>query len=229
VWNGSRVLTLSLTASAMLLLPGAAQEKGSIRELLAGNALPLTLKLKDLTPGWRRLAVGGEADAGSSGGPLTSMMGAMFGMAGGASPAAAYYTEGDILTIRSETFLVTYRLQPRGMDVAGLMKMGQGGQPLASEKLSPDSALAVTLLNLRAVASLSDIRPFNMQQEIADAERAAAAEAALGQAIGGGIGGMRQGFPGAMPSSARPAPRTRSAPRAGPAPGRRAPKSRRGR
>src|SRR5688500_4126780 len=88
----------------ILSAPVWAQSESSIAAVLSGSAAPMSLKLKELSPEWRRISVTGEAMLGM-GGMVQSMMqavGSMLGSAGG----EAIYTRGATLRIGGEQFLV---------------------------------------------------------------------------------------------------------------------------
>src|SRR5262249_17033336 len=80
VWK-FRVAGAALLAGLTIAAgPVRAQTETSLADLLAGTAVPLTIKLKDLTPEWRRVSISGEAMLGMGG--MQSMMqgiGSMFG------------------------------------------------------------------------------------------------------------------------------------------------------
>jgi hypothetical protein len=149
--------------------PGNASEAAGVgaqlKELFAGSAYPLTMKLKDLNGEWRRFAVGGQFEMGNWMQMFSSMLG---GGAGG----GAYYSKGQTVTLGSEVYIVAYRAPAKPMDWAALMQAGAGAKPPTPEKLTPDTTLSLSLVNLRTSGSLNDIRPFDMQQEIAESETA---------------------------------------------------------
>jgi hypothetical protein len=183
--------------AGVVALPGsAAAQETSLKDALYGRSAPLTLKLKDLTPEWRRISVSGGPEAGGGlSGLMGGIMGAMFGGGGAPKPSSSvYYTKGDTVTIGGETYLVMYRQPAKGMDMAALMQAGPGALP-PPEKLSPESPLALYLLNARTIVGIGEIRAFDMAVEIAESEKAAQAEAALGEALKAGPGAL--GGPGA--------------------------------
>lgn len=158
----------AIIACAVPAIPCRAQAT-DVKDLLSGSAAPLTLKLKDLNTDWRRFTT--SATGGDVAGAISSVMSAMFGGAGG---GGAYYTKGQTVLLAGETFLVTYRVKSKPLDFASLMQAGPASRPKL-EKLTPDTTLALSLLNLRAIASLNEIRPFNIQEEIAESESLAKA------------------------------------------------------
>lgn len=162
-----RVRMVLLLVMAIPLL-GQSSRGAEIKDLISGQMFPLAMQLSDLNDQWRRLSVGGQTEPAN---PLTMFI-SMFQPA-----AAAYYTKGETVTVAGETFIVAYRAQPKGPSMAELMESGP--TPPTPEKLTAQTQLALSLLNLRAVASLNDIRVFNLEQELAESERLAkeAAEA----------------------------------------------------
>ncbi len=84
------------------------------------------------------------------------------------------------------------------------MAMIQGGpnaKPPAPEKLTPDTPLSLSLLNLRTSGSLTDIRPFDLNQEIADSGGAPGGEGAAA-ANGAGTGNVNTAPVGADTTNA---------------------------
>jgi len=136
----------------------------SFGDIMSGKAFPLTVKLKDLSGEWRRMTIGGQFDG-------SNIMQMMMGGGGGASEA--FYSRGDTVLIGGETFLVAYKSATKRMGMAELMQ-AQRGRPPAPEKLTPDTTLGFGLFNVRTVTSLTDVRPFNLQEELAASELAVA-------------------------------------------------------
>ncbi len=155
-----QALYLAVLATALLPGParGQANPAASLQEILAGRRYPLSLKLSGLSSDWRRVNAGGQFDMPA----LSQLFGAMFGGGG------AFYTRGETITVAGETYLVGYRPQVKGLDLAALMQSGAGAGPPTPEKLTPDTPLALSLLNLRTAGSLNDIRPFSLEQELAE-------------------------------------------------------------
>ena len=187
---------LALTAAT----PAFCQGNG-LQELLTGASTPATLKLKSLNSNWRRVTLDAPGDAKSN--PLGQMMGGIMGMfMGGANPPVVsppYYTQGKTVTLGGETFLVTYRPAVKGLDMGALMKAGNGGGLPAPEKMTAESNVTLQLLNVRSINSISEIRPFNLEQELADSAKAAADQAAFLKEMQQGVGGI--GGLGAAPAA----------------------------
>ena len=105
---------------------------------------------------------------------LSSMFGGAFG--GGGSKDPVYYTKGDLAYMGSEAFLIAYTYHKPTVDLLKLAADSEknGGKDpdftkMAGDgKMTADSVLSLTLLNTKTIGTLSDIRPFDMNAEIAD-------------------------------------------------------------
>lgn len=203
-------LIASLALLVSLASPVAAQER-SLQQLLVSGPPP-SMKLKELSSGqWHRmrLQVPTEKKQEEGGGFLGLLGGLMGGMFGGGManmltpPPAPIYTRGETVNLGGETFLIAYRAVQKSLDVTALMKAGEGGELPPPEVLKPDSEVTLSYIKLRSVDALNDIRPFNLEYEIAESEKAAQIEAALRKEMGKGKGGLG-GFGGA-PAPAGPA------------------------
>jgi hypothetical protein len=165
-----RQLALGLVGGLLWLaaVPAGAQAP-RMQELLSGREFPLTLKLKELDGEWRRISVGGPLEAG----------GRIQGSGGlpGNGTCDTYYTRGVTVTAGGETYLVAYQAcrKPGGLAALVAVAAGEDEEPvtaLVPELLTPDTSLALSLLNIRTVGSLSDVRGFNLDQELADNRKA---------------------------------------------------------
>jgi len=154
---------------AVLLVAGLAgpvlAETMTIQEALSGKTLPLTMKLKDLDETWRRVNVGGAADASNPTMIYRAMM-------SGQMSANTFFTKGQTITIGSETYLVGYTIQGKPTDMVKLQTMMRSGQPPEVEKPTAQTALALALMNMRSVNSLTDIKAFNLESELTGADAA---------------------------------------------------------
>lgn len=166
MWRKTALL-LAFAVLSMSLLPTMGQtQTADVKDLFSGNTIPLTLKLKDLDGDWRRFAAGGGGGLGDMGGLFGTMMSAMMGVMGGGSAGNAYFTKGQTVVMGGETFLVTYKVKTKSISsFVALMAENPAGPP-KPEKLTLDSALSLSLLNLHATPSFNDIRPFDMKVEI---------------------------------------------------------------
>jgi hypothetical protein len=143
---------------------------GPFQTVLSGQVVPLSMKLKDFDRKWLRFLPGGAE---------TSMMTQIYGpMTGGAT---AVYTKGDTLVLAGETFLVAYRPQVKQQ---GIYAMIAGrGKTEEEEPVSGETTAALCLLNVRNLAGMTDIRPFDLQAEIAEFEQMSAAMQELQSAM----------------------------------------------
>jgi len=139
-----------------------------LKDILSGNQYPLSMKLKDLNPSWRSFTAGGPLELGR----LTHLLGSILGGSG------LYYTQGEQVTLGSETYLVSYRARGPQINLGMLAPLGSGTMPVVP-KATPDTSLLLTLLNVRTMGSIQDIRPFDLQTEIDDANGPTVIETAL--------------------------------------------------
>jgi hypothetical protein len=107
--------------------------------IFSGNNIPTSIKLKDLTPEWRAMSTNGQVEIGN--------FQALVGLFGGGSFANNYYTKGQTITIGSETYIVAYSLLS------------------LAEKISPELSLNLSLLSLKTIGSMSNIRAFETVAE----------------------------------------------------------------
>jgi hypothetical protein len=120
--------------------------EASLNEILAGKTVPNTIELKELTPEWKALSTSGQFELGNTFQTIfASFMGGSFN--------PSYYTKGQTISLAGETYLIAYSLQ---------------GQP---EKIGSNTALILSLLNLKTIGSLTNIRTFNLQTETALLEK----------------------------------------------------------
>ena len=164
------VLTVAALVGA-LAAPLSAQT-ANLETLFSGKTIPLSLKLKDLNADWRVLGVEGAKD------DFTAVMAAQMGAAGN-----EYYTNGETINIGGKTYMIAYRSAVKTANWMQLQQQAARGQQVAtlveSEKLTPETPLALALLNLGALGSLKNIHPFNLQEEIAASEKRAQAHAEM--------------------------------------------------
>jgi hypothetical protein len=138
-------IAATIATTATTIEPIFAAEP-SLNEILTGKTVPNAIKLKDLTPEWRGLSTSGQFEIGNT---FQTIFGAFFGGAFNAS----YYTKGQTISMAGETYMVAYSLQE---------------QP---EKIAPDTTLGLSLLNMKTIGSLTNIRSFNLSTETALLEK----------------------------------------------------------
>lgn len=159
-----RHVGMAVVLLAALIGCSQAAQSAEMKDLLSGEKYALTLQMKDLDGQWRRLSAG----AAESGG-VAQVYAAMFGGGGG-----VYYTKGETVSVATETYLIAYTLRAKPVNYMTVIRGGPGAAP--REELTAESPLGLSLLNLRAIGSLTDIRQFSLEEEIAaQAEMAAAA------------------------------------------------------
>jgi hypothetical protein len=117
----------------------------SLTNVLSGNSVPTSIELKKLTPEWRAMSTNGQFEFGN--------FQAFINIFGGGSFATNYYTKGQTVSIGSETYLVAYSLLS------------------LVEKVSPETLLNLSLLNLKTIGSMSNIRAFEAIAETKMLER----------------------------------------------------------
>ena len=176
---------------ALLLAANLQAGEVTIKDALAGKVAPLTLKLSDLNRDWYRLNVSAKPAPEGLGGSSRAYFALMLGGLG--DGAAACFTKGDIVTIEGEAFLVAYRLIPKPVDMNAVMRGGPNALP-APEKPAPDAPLTLSLLRLRGVDGLSNIKPFDLEAELTGGETTDAAieEARDAAAKARGLQNLRQ-------------------------------------
>jgi hypothetical protein len=106
----------------------------TLASILSGNNIPTSIKLKELTPEWRAMSTNGQLEIGN--------LQAFIGLWGGGAFATNYYTKGQTVAVGSETYIVAYSLLS------------------LTDKVSPDMPLSLSLLNLKTIGSMSNIRAF---------------------------------------------------------------------
>lgn len=131
------------------------QATQSLQNISGGTALPLTLKLKTLDKTWKRLSVGGPAEMSS--------MTALFS----AGSDDVIYTQGKIEALGNQMFLVAYRMPQKKMSFFEMMRMGPNMQAAVPEPLSGETEVSLVLMNLNAVATIGEMKPFDLKAEIA--------------------------------------------------------------
>jgi hypothetical protein len=117
----------------------------SLANVLSGNSVPTSIELKKLTPEWRAMSTNGQFEFGN--------FQAFVNIFGGGSFATNYYTKGQTVSIGSETYIVAYSLLS------------------LVEKVAPETLLNLSLLNLKTIGSMSNIRAFDPISETKVLER----------------------------------------------------------
>ena len=154
-----------LILALLLTLRGAAQAQNSdLKTLLFSPATSGPQTLKDLNSEWRVMSAS-ASDSGGAGG--ANFMSAWLSMMSGAISSPACYTKGDTVNVGGETFVITYRAVTKPINMMALMN-GRGNQnPAPPEPFTPETKLTLSLLNLKNLASFSDVHPFDLKAELA--------------------------------------------------------------
>jgi prepilin-type processing-associated H-X9-DG protein len=135
----------------------ARADSATLQDILSGKQVPLALKLKDLDGNWRRVRITASSDTGAFLGMYAQLM--------GGAGAGVYYTKGDVVVLAGLTYVIAYQHPSKPVDTMALMR---GGTPPEPETLTPETPLTLALIQLRTASTLGDIRPFNLDQEIAE-------------------------------------------------------------
>jgi hypothetical protein len=108
-------------------------------EIFGSKGIPTSVRLRELNSSWRAMGTNGPLELGNFQMIVNSSAGGSF--------AATYYTKGETVTIGSETYIVAYSLFT------------------LVDKVTPDLPLSLSLLNVKTIGSLSNIRPFDAVKE----------------------------------------------------------------
>jgi hypothetical protein len=131
-----------------------------ISSLISGRDYPLSVRLGDLDSQWRRFTPGGQAGGDTL---LT-----YFALLGGSS--GTLYTKGWTAEVGGDTYLIAYGRRVYPVDFIRMMQSGP--HSITPEALTPDTELSLSLLNLRIMGNMCDIRAFDLEQELAEYEGA---------------------------------------------------------
>jgi hypothetical protein len=153
---------VALAMLFLLLLPisvWAAQTSGTMDfpTALSGTSIRLSMKMSEFDGSWRRVTVTGAQD-------LASSYAAMYGL-----PIGVQYTKGETANIMGETYLIAYS-PPPNRTAMGYMMLGRTEGTV--EEITADTPFALSLLSVRTMGSLTNIRPFDLQTEIAAFQQA---------------------------------------------------------
>lgn len=133
--------------SLLAITPSASCQTADFVSALSGDKHPLTMKLKDLDSSWRRMSV--TKAAGIDVFPMLALG------RGISTINDAYYTHGETVAVGSETFLVSYHYTLKLSEINDLLQ-GSKALPLPQ---TPETLLTLSLINIRQISSLDDVRP----------------------------------------------------------------------
>lgn len=139
----------------MIVLFTIAAHSETMAEIMSGKAFPLTTPTNALNAEWRQFPLTG-AQGGAT--DMLLLMARLRMGTGGTS--TLYVTQGKTVTIGNETYLVVYHRE--GPDNLALLAMMQHGEAAALAPVTPDDQFVLSLLNLRAIGCMRDIKPFDL-------------------------------------------------------------------
>jgi hypothetical protein len=172
-----RKIALSLAMVTSVLIYSQKCLANEFQELILGNKAPLSRQLKDFDSSWRQVAISGQYE-------MADLMKSWTNLISPNIYNNTYYTQGKTVKVNDETYVVAYRLASSGepLDLNSLLEgiMGSvsglaGGdcEAIASlGKITPETEVTLSLLNLKTIGSLNNIRPFDLETDLAMLEEA---------------------------------------------------------
>ncbi|MHB9131071.1 MAG: hypothetical protein ACYDBB_08285 [Armatimonadota bacterium] len=152
----SAMRLILLLAALCATLPAFSQAV-TLMDLLSGKSVPLSLQVKELNGEWRRITLDDQ-----SGGPSqVMMMMAMMEQIG--MVQHTFYTKGQTITLSEQMYLIAYAPPQPAIDLTAIRN---GGMPPMRDPLTAETKLTLSLLNLRTAGSITDIRPFKLEDEL---------------------------------------------------------------
>lgn len=173
------VIAIFLLAATLLVLiaPGNAGQ-------LPGASIPLSLQFKDLHDGWKQFNLPDDSVK-----QLWTTLGPL--LQGKVMPPNLYYTRGELLDCGGETFLVAYQQAGAGFDRQVLAnwvvhdafdRIGRGNEAAeddpgestkyppcyAPDPMQPGGTISLTLLNIRQLDTIGEMRAFNLEKAMAE-------------------------------------------------------------
>ena len=164
-------------ATILLLAMPVASWGSDLAKLLSGGLCPLSAKLMDLGTEWRRVTIHGGG--GANGNVEMNVNGSSQGQTqqnnvlGTWEGGQSYLTKGQTISADGQTYLVAYRLPGTALDFSALLQAMATKTLPQAEILKPESSLRLSLLNVRSIGTIEDIREFDMKWEIAQSQEAA--------------------------------------------------------
>ncbi|MGF1590920.1 MAG: hypothetical protein ACFCU7_17070 [Pleurocapsa sp.] len=172
-----RKITLSLAVAVSCLTYSQKCLANDFQGLISGKQAPLTRQLKDLDDSWRQIAISGQYE-------MADLMKSWTSLFGTDIYTNVYYTQGKTVKVNDQTYVVAYRLASLGEplninslleNVIGSMAGVAGGDCTAivsSKKITPETTIALSFLNLKTIGSLNNVRPFDLETDLATLEKA---------------------------------------------------------
>jgi hypothetical protein len=167
-----RKITLALAIATSMLTYSQKCLANDFQELISGEQAPLTKQLKDLDDSWRQIAISGQYEMADLMKSWTSLFGADF-------YNNIYYTQGETVKVNQENYIVAYRLTSSGeptniyslfenmMGTMGGMTGGDCSALASPKQISSETTISLSLLNLKTIGSLNNVRPFDLETDLA--------------------------------------------------------------
>jgi hypothetical protein len=163
--------------------PASFTRELTLKELIAGKAVPLSVRAKDLSEEFVRFRLTGS----STDDVHRMMIRNMYGM--NVADNSIYFTKGDTLKLESGTYLIVYSPENR-VDMEAIMRHDTVALQ-SPRKLRLRDKLLLSLLDLKNVGNISDMRPFDADTDMEnEADRNQAVVNTL-QKLGAGILGWK--------------------------------------
>ena len=167
-----------LAARADEIAPGGGAQ-AALRSALSNTQYPLAVKLKDLDASWRRFVLSDASDGGA-----TAMQMMMLGARAGLD-FDVHFTKGQIAKIGDNSYLIAYQL-PAQIDARFLNWHGHGPAP-RPRKPDSETVLNLSLLNVKNIGSMNDVRPFDAKTDMIDQKQANADSVRTLEQLGQGL------------------------------------------
>lgn len=126
--------------ATVLLFPVKPSLSQPLLEILEGDRYPLSLQIKELDSSWRVFSISGQLEAGL----FLTIIGTFVGVV-----PNEYYTQGETVNVGNETYLVAYSI------------------PVSVSEAIPEAPVNLSLLNVRAISSMNNVQPFDLDAELA--------------------------------------------------------------
>jgi hypothetical protein len=171
-----RKITLALAVVTSMLTYSQKCLANDFQELISGKQAPLTKQLKDLDDSWRQIAISGQYEMADLMKSWTSLFGADF-------YNNIYYTQGETVKVNQENYIVAYRLASSGepmnifsmfenvMGTMGGMTGGDCAALVPPKSITSETTISLSLLNLKTIGSLNNVRPFDLETDLALLEK----------------------------------------------------------
>lgn len=145
-----------------------------LQDIFGDRDFPLNLKLKDLDGAWTRVTLTLRFNPEALIPEVFKVL--ALGTPGYSGDRNLYYSQGKTIEVGNEIYLVAYRL-PEQFDILDyqLFNQSPGDNPCIADfvvqPLTPQTAVSLTLINLEAIQTFSEIAPLNVEEEIAASVR----------------------------------------------------------